>query len=427
MNKVALLGRPNIGKSTLFNRLLSGKHAFVDKEAGTTRDRNYAETQWDGKAFTLIDTGGIRIREAGLAERIRIQSEIALSEADFIILLLDGKTGLMPEDLEVLRLIRKKNKPFCIAVNKKDNLPYNPADLSDFSKLGCDTIPISAIVGININTLLDEVVKNLPETSPEKEEELTRIAIIGRPNVGKSSILNRILEKERSLVDEVAGTTRDTVSERFIFKDKTLLFLDTAGIRKKITSKLEAACIAGAERSISGADICWLLIDAQEGIGLVDKRLVKSTEDKGSALILVVNKWDLSQNPKIDYQRWVESHLPFVSSLPIVFTSTITGEGIKNLLKETEKLSVLYSMNIKTNPLNRLLTSIIDKGPASTFRGRSLKLYYATQTGSSPPAFTLWVNSPSLATSNWLKYIKKALVAKLGLLSVPIRIYLKEA
>ncbi|MBU1600181.1 ribosome biogenesis GTPase Der [bacterium] len=427
MAKVALLGRPNVGKSTLFNRLLSGKRAFVDKEAGTTRDRNYAQAEWDGKAFTLIDTGGIRIKEAGLAERIRIQAEIALMEADFIILLLDGKNGLMPEDLEVLRLIRKKNKPFCITVNKKDNLPYKIEELSDFSKLGCDFIPISAMAGINIDTLLDEVIKNLPQIESEEEEELTKIAIIGRPNVGKSSILNRILGKERSLVDEVAGTTRDTVSEKFAYHDKTFLFLDTAGIRKKVSSTLEFACIVGAERSISESNICWLLIDAQEGIGMVDKRLVNSVADKGSALILVVNKWDLAQDPKANYQKWVESNLPFVSHLPIVFTSSITGEGIQSLLKDTLKLSGLYSMNVKTALLNKLLAGIIDRGPASTLRGRSLKLYYATQTGFSPPAFTLWVNNPSLATSNWLKYIKKALIAKLNLLSVPIRLYLKEA
>ncbi|MDI6751901.1 MAG: ribosome biogenesis GTPase Der [bacterium] len=427
MSKVALLGRPNVGKSTLFNRLLSGKHAFVDKEAGTTRDRNYAQAQWDGKTFTLIDTGGIRIREAGLAERIRIQAEIALMEADFVVLLLDGKAGIVPEDLEVLRLIRKKGKPFCLVVNKKDSLPYKIEDLADFSKLGCDAIPISATAGINIDTLLDELTKNIPKVAPQ-EEELTKIAIIGRPNAGKSSILNRILEKERSLVDKVAGTTRDTVSERFIYHDKTFLFLDTAGIRKKRSSKLEFACTRGAERSISGADVCWLIVDAEEGIGLVDKRLVNSTLDKGSCLILVVNKWDLAQQePKANYQRWVESHLPFVSHLPIVFTSSLTGEGIKMLLKETEKLRRLYSMNVKTNTLNRLLSGIISTGPASTFRGRTLKLYYATQTGSKPPAFTLWVNNPSLATSNWLIYIKKALRAKLGLLSVPIRIYLKTS
>lgn len=427
MFKVALLGRPNVGKSTLFNRLLSGKHAFIDKEAGTTRDRNYAEVEWDGKTFTLIDTGGIRIRTSGLAEKIRIQAEIALIEADFIILLLDGKTGLMSEDLEVLRLIRKKDKPFCIVVNKKDNLPYKPEDLSDFLRLGYETIPISATAGINIDTLLDEIIKRFPETARKEEEELTKIAIIGRPNVGKSSILNRVLEKERSLVDGLAGTTRDTVSERFAYHDKTLLFLDTAGIRKKVSSQLEAACVRGAERSISRADICWLLIDAEEGIGRVDKRLVNSALDTGSAIILVVNKWDLSQHREVDYQRWIESNLPFISHLPIVFTSTLTGEGIKTLLRETEKLGILYSINVQTALLNRLMAGIIDRGPASTFKGRSLKLYYATQTGSKPPAFTLWVNSPSLATSNWLTYIKKALSAKLNLLSVPIKFYLKEA
>jgi GTP-binding protein len=427
MSKVALLGRPNVGKSTLFNRLLSGKYAFIDKEEGTTRDRNYAEMEWDGKTFTLIDTGGIRIRTSGLAEKIRIQAEIALIEADFIILLLDGKTGLMPEDLEVLRLIRKKDKPFCIVINKKDNLPYKPEDLSDFSKLGCDAIPISATAGINIDTLLDEIIKHFPEAARKEEERLTKIAIIGRPNTGKSSILNRILGKERSLVDSLVGTTRDTVSERFVYRDKTLLFLDTAGIRKKVSSQLEAACVGGAERSIQKADICWLIIDAEEGIGRVDKRLVNSVLDTGSAIILVVNKWDLSQNPKIDYQRWIESYLPFVSHLPIVFTSTVSGEGIKALLNETEKLGMLYSINVQTALLNKLLAGIIDRGPASTFRGRTLKLYYATQTGLKPPAFTLWVNNPSLATSNWIAYIKKALSVKLNLLSVPIKFYLKEA
>jgi GTP-binding protein len=424
--KVAIVGRPNVGKSTLFNRLCGRKRAFVDKEPGTTRDRVYCEAEWRKKHFLLIDTGGIGAGVSGLSEMVKAQAEFAVEEADLVILLLDAKSGPLPEDIALLEHLRRQKKDTIVAVNKKDSPPYTQSELSDFFCFGRDFVPISSLHGLNIDTLLDELADRIEPTKAEESSADVKIAIVGRPNVGKSSILNRITEKERSLVTDIPGTTTDAVDEIFEFENKRFMLIDTAGIRKRITSKIEAACVAQAVRKMAEAHIVWLIISADEGFTRTDKRIAKEAEKKGACSIIVVNKWDLAKGLS---QREYEAHLSDKSLLypNILFTSAVTGYGIKELLHKTVKLYSTYTEKIKTSKLNKVVSSIVERNSPPAVKGKCLKIYYATQTSTAPPTFTFWVNNPDLARPNWIFYLKKSLAESLGLTSVPVKVFLRRA
>ncbi|MEW6680167.1 MAG: ribosome biogenesis GTPase Der [bacterium] len=423
MFKVAIVGRPNVGKSTLFNRLIGKKRAFVDKAPGITRDRNYASVIWGKFSFTLIDTGGISDEETDLAEKIKEQVNFAIKEADVILFLLDGKEGILSGDIGILNSLRKRGKDILLVVNKMDKTPYKQEDLADFYKLGFSLIPISSIQGININTLLEEIerrnqgVNGIREKKPE--ERKIKIAIIGRPNVGKSSLLNLITKKQRAIVSSTPGTTRDSIVEDFIFKEEEFTLIDTAGIRKKIESKIEAGYVASAKRSIKSADIVWLIIDGSEGIVLQEKRLVEEIENSLVPYIIVVNKYDLINYKKPDYKNYLLKSLPFLDNPNIAFISCLTKMGIKTLLNETYKLKGFLNLSVKTSTLNKALVSFSKDA-------RFPKIYYATQTGFNPPTFTLFVNNPLLFKDTWLKSIKKGLRKNLNL-PLPIKIILKKA
>ncbi|HAW49802.1 TPA: ribosome biogenesis GTPase Der [bacterium] len=417
--KVAIVGRPNVGKSTLFNRLLGVKKAFTDKTPGTTRDRNYGEAQWDGVSFSLIDTGGISDDEKDLSLKIKKQIDFAIIEAELVLFLLDGKDGILPQDLDILKLLRKKNKKFLVVINKIDKTPYNQEDLSYFYKLGAPFVPISAISGININTLLDEIIGEIRNVKYEikDEKEKIKIAILGRPNVGKSSILNRILKKERAIVDVAPGTTRDAVSDSFIFRESNFLIIDTPGIRRKVNTKLEAGLVASAKRNIENVDIVLFVTDAIDGIVSQEKRILNEIDGKYVPFIIVINKYDLVDTKMADYKNYIKNTLPFLDEPYILFTSALTGMGIKGLLKEIHGISKSLMPSIKTSELNRVVAE---------FNRGSFKVYYATQTSQKPPTFTLWVNDPDFISNDWMKFIRRRLRKKLDI-SIPIRILLRKS
>ncbi|MEW6104296.1 MAG: ribosome biogenesis GTPase Der [bacterium] len=426
MFKVCIVGRPNVGKSTLFNRLIGKKVAFIDKEPGITRDRNYGEAIWGKFSFTLIDTGGIDNEKTDIAGKIKEQVDFAIKEADLIILLLDGKDGILPGDIEILNSLRKRGKDVLLVVNKMDKTPYKESDLADFYKLGLPLIPISSDHGINIDELLDEIrdrgqrAEHQSTRAPEHqrtEVEGINIAIIGRPNVGKSSLLNLITKKQRVIVSSTPGTTRDSIIEGFTFKDREFTLVDTVGIRKKIASRIEAGYVASAKRCIKKADIVWLLIDGFEGLTSQEKRLIEEIESQFVPYIIVVNKLDLIKADKSDYRAYILKSLPFLDSPNILFTSCITGIGIKTLLNETYSLSESLNISIKTSLLNKAI---------SQFKIERPKIYYATQTNPSPPTFTLFVNNPLFTEENFLKRIKRFLRKKLNI-SIPINVLIKKA
>lgn len=416
MSKVAIVGRPNVGKSTLFNRLIGKKRAFVDKIKGITRNRNYCKTE----GFTLIDTGGMSFEKTTIQGLIKKQVDFAVSEADLILVLIDGKEGILPDDIKILNALRKKGRDFLVVVNKMDKTPYKDENLASFYKLSSSLIPISSEHGINISELLDEIKVHLIKKEKEIKEEMgISIAIIGRPNVGKSSILNIITKKERAIVSSISGTTRDPVIEGFIFKEKDFLLVDTAGIRRKISTKIEAGYVASSKRHIKASDIVLLIIDAKEGIVQEEKRIIEVIEASFVPYIIVVNKWDLVKQEKRDYEEKILESLPFLDKAHILFTSATTGLGIKNLLDETYNLSESLNISIKTSLLNKAL-SRLKENP------RFPKVYYATQTAIKPPTFTLFVNKPMLSCDLWLKMTKRALRKWLNI-SIPIKINIKKS
>ncbi|MEW6482484.1 MAG: ribosome biogenesis GTPase Der [bacterium] len=420
MFKVCIVGRPNVGKSTLFNRLVGKKKAFVDKEPGITRDRNYGEVIWGKSSFTLIDTGGIADEKTDIAEKIREQVDFAIKEADFCLFLLDGKEGILPSDIEILNSLRKREKEPLLVVNKMDKTPYKESDLADFYKLGLSLIPISSEHGINVDELLDEIInrqQTIDNSLQTTEVEGINIAIIGRPNVGKSSLLNLITKKQRAIVLPIPGTTRDSIDEAFTFKDRKFTLVDTAGIRKKISSRIEAGYVASAKRCIKKANIVWLLIDGVEGLTSQEKRLIEEIEREFVPYLILVNKWDLVKGDKNDYRAYILQSLPFLDSPNILFTSCITRVGIKTLLNETYRLSESLNLSVKTSLLNKAISQFKEERP---------KIYYATQTSLSPPTFTLFVNNPSFSNEIWIKRIKRFLRKKLNI-SIPINLLIKKA
>lgn len=419
MSNVAIIGRPNVGKSTLFNRLIGRKGAFVDKIAGITRDRNYGRVE-DGRfSFDLIDTGGMSFEKTDIQELIKRQVDFAIKEAGLILFLIDGKEGILPSDIKILNSLRKREKDFLLVVNKMDKRPYKEEEMAHFYKISPSFIPISSSHGINMPKLLDEIRKRLKKEEKDEEKHGIPIAIIGRPNVGKSSILNAIVRKERAIVSSIPGTTRDPVVEGFVFKEKEFTLVDTAGIRKKIETKIEAGYVASAIRNIKNADIVWLIIDAGEGIVAQEKRLIERIEGFFIPYIIVVNKFDIVNMNKMDYKRRILESLPFLDKANILIASAITGLGIKTLLNETHSLSESLNIPIKTSILNKVIARF-------STSPRFPKIYYATQTASKPPTFTLFVNNPMLSNEDWLKRIKKALRKGLDI-SVPIKILLKKS
>ncbi len=453
---VAIVGRPNVGKSTLFNRLIRSKKAIVDATPGVTRDRNYGDVFWQGNRFRLIDTGGIgypadsSMRLASMLDFIRKQAEAAISEADLILFLCDGKQGLLWEDREVARLLWKTQKNTLLVINKIDELAGNevcPIELlfSDFYKLGVgEPTPISAAHGLNVDILLDKILPLiLPYQSEPKEEGIQEIspisvAIVGKPNVGKSSILNAILGQERVIVDNVPGTTRDAIDTLFEKGNTQFVFIDTAGIRKKskVTESLEYYSVLKAIKSIERASVVLLIIDAVEKVSVQDKKIVAYMEKTGCAGIIIVNKWDLvlakrqaSVKPALlmdQYKAYIQDKIPYLSHFPIMFTSAITKEGIGRLLSLIEKVSKEHKKWVSTSALNAAIKLVYSQRKPPSSKGKNLKIYYATQVKTSPPTFLLFVNHPSAISTSYMKYLQNRIRSELRLSATPIQIKLRK-
>jgi len=429
-----------VGKSTLFNRITKSKSAIVDPSPGVTRDRHYERTSWNNKSFILIDTGGIdRDREQTMAARIREQTLQAIREADSILFVLDAKAGIMPDDYEIVDLLRRSAKPIFYLVNKIDGPEAESVLLPQFYELGVTKLlPISAAHGYGVRTLLDELTLSLPR--PEKEDQpqqkkltndIIRLAFLGRPNVGKSSLINRILGEERMVVSEIAGTTRDSVDTLLTRGDKKYLLIDTAGIRRKgkVSGRLEKFSVIRALASLERCDIALLLIDAKEGITDQDTKIIGYSLDSGRGCILIVNKWDLVEK-KVKNQKRIFSEIematPFVGFAPLITVSALTGFGVRRIFPSVEEVYEQYRKNFSTNSLNLLLQEAITSHPPPLHKGKRLKLLYTTQIATAPPTFAIVANYPKEIHFSYHRYLINRFRKGLGLDKVPIRILFRE-
>ncbi|MBN2374329.1 ribosome biogenesis GTPase Der [bacterium] len=430
---IAIVGRPNVGKSTLFNRLIRRRKAIVDDEPGVTRDRNYGTCDWDGRRFILIDTGGLDIgTDVSIHMQVHNQALIAIEEADLIIFLMDGKDGLLPEDKEIYLALKRSKKPVVCVINKVDNNRI-ASSLSDFYSIGEDSFfPISASHGTGIDDMMGRVMDALPARgTTEDKTEITRLAIIGRTNVGKSSLLNSILRKERSLVSEEPGTTRDCIDTPFNYNHRSYLIIDTAGIRrrKKVKAMLERITIIKTIKSIENCHVALFLIDAVDGITEQDVRIAGFAHEAGKAVIVVVNKWDAVAKDDKAMKRHEEEfrfRLKYLSYAPMIFVSAITGQRIYKIFPLVERVMEQYRMRVTTGKLNRIINASIEHFPPPLHKGRKIKIYYQTQVAVQPPTFAFFVNIPDGIHFSYRRYLQNQIREKLGLDSTPLRLVFRH-
>jgi len=432
---VALVGRPNVGKSTLFNRITRSRKAIVDPTPGVTRDRHYEKATWGDRSFILVDTGGL---DAGGADSmvgsIRGQTMQAIEEADVIIFLLDAREGVTPADHDVAALLRKTAKPTFFVVNKIDGPELENTHLPLFYELGVDTLwPIAAEHGYGVNALLDEMILSfrLAEPGGELPDDTIRIAFFGRPNVGKSSLINRLSGEDRMVVSSLPGTTRDSVDTLFSTDKNSYLLIDTAGIRRmgKVREKLEKFSVMRALAALERCDIVLLLIDAEEGITEQDTKVIGYIHDSGRGCILVVNKWDLAAGDKKKQQhilREVEMATQFVGFAPVLTLSALTGSGTGRLFPTIRAVYKQYCGTFSTGSLNRLLQDATTSHPPSLHQGRRLKFYYTTQVTSRPPTFTIFVNYPKGVHFSYHRFLVNRFREGLKLDKCPVRIFFRE-
>jgi len=434
---LAIVGRPNVGKSTLFNRLVRERKAIVDDLPGVTRDRNYGVAEWEGRRFQLIDTGGLDSAAGGnLEERVQEQSRRALEEADVILLLLDGKGGLNPLDREAVDLLRKVQKPVFIAVNKIDS-KRREENLYEFYDMGLQRLyPISAEHGLGLSELIDEVVASFIGESQSEEgaEELSLrpffISIVGRPNVGKSTLVNRLLGFERSIVDATPGTTRDAVDTPFELAGQPCWLVDTAGIRRKarITDRVEKYSVNRSLRSVDRGDLIIHVVDGPEGVTDQDAQILSYAHQRGKALVLAVNKWDrvaASGGDAEAYRREVYHQLSFLEFVPVVFIAASTGYGVRKMLEVATRVAKAYNKKIATSVVNQALQRSVRAHSAPLAQGRAVKFFYATQTGTRPPTFTVFVNFPNAVPESYRRYLVHQLRENLALEHSPVRLVLR--
>ena len=435
---IAIIGRPNVGKSTLFNRLSEGKKAIAIDQPGATRDRNYAEASWNGRAFTVVDTGGFEpISTEKILTQMREQTRLAMEQADIIVFLMDGKDGLTPSDEEIVRLLRSYRKPVYYAVNKIDG-PRHDENVYEFYRLGVEPIhTISAEHGRGVDELMNAVTADIPVAEPEDEkvpggeEEPIRIAVVGRPNVGKSSLVNRILGYERTIVNPLPGTTRDAIDTPFEREGRRYVLIDTAGIRRKsrISQNLEKYSVIEALRTLDRCDIALVLIDGEEGVTEQDARIAGLALEKGVACILVVNKWDLVEKDNSTvgvYVNRLREELKFLQFAPIAFVSALTGQRLGRIFELVEAVWAEYTRRIATAELNAQVERYIAENPAPLYRNRPNKIVYATQPRVKPPTFVFFVREPKAIHFSYERYLTNRIREGLGFESVPIRLIFRK-
>lgn len=433
---VAVVGRPNVGKSTFVNRIAEADEAIVHEMRGVTRDRSYHKADWNGIEFKLIDTGGIEMgTEDQFQGSIRSQAFEATNEADVIVFIVDGKTGINADDEEVARILRKTSKPVLLAVNKLDT-PNKLDELWEFYQLGLgDPFPISATHGHGTGDLLDEVVDHLRKVDCSFEDEeddgdITNVAIIGRPNAGKSSLTNRLTNNDRSIVSDVAGTTRDAIDTVVVHDGKKYRIVDTAGLRRKsqIDEDVEYYGFVRAMRAIDRADVALLVIDGSIGLTDQDQRVAGFAAERGCAMIIVLNKWDLVEGPeaKAEVRERIEDRMTFVGYAPVVATCALTGKKVDRIWDAVDKAYAGFSQTISTNKLNSWLSSIRETGHTVSQGKAVLRMKYVTQTGTCPPHFTVFVNRPDLVTDNYERFLENRLRKTFDLEGTPIRLKFKK-
>jgi GTPase len=430
---VAIVGRPNVGKSTLFNRLAGERIAIVEDKPGITRDRIYSKAQWLERSFHIIDTGGIEVGDDDeIMMRIREQAELAIDEAHVIIFLVDGIAGLTPADQEVAEILRRSKKPVILAVNKLDN-PSKLHNRFDFYELGFgEPFPISAGHGTGLGDLLDEVVKHFPEVDEEEyDEDVIRVALIGRPNVGKSSLVNAILGENRVMVSPIAGTTRDAVDTLFSKDGQDFVLIDTAGMRKrgKVYETTERYSVMRAMRAIERSDVAILVINGEEGIIEQDKRIVGYALEEGKAIIIVVNKWDLVEKDDKtarNFEKLIRKEFPFMPWAPILFVSAITRQRVHKILDTVVAVAEQHAMRIPTSTVNSVIEDAVVMTPPPTDKGRKLRIYYATQVSVKPPTFAVFVNDPELSHFSYERYLENKLRDAFGFEGTPIRLFIRQ-
>lgn len=439
---VVIVGRPNVGKSTLFNRIVKKRLAVVEDEPGITRDRLYAAAEWNGKRYQVVDTGGIVFDERDpLAEQIRVQANVALAEADVVLFLTDAMDGLNPDDMDLARQLRGFTRPIFVVVNKADH-PNRDLNANEFYSLGLgEVFPVSGLHGRGVADLLDEIVLKLPETAraeTDDEPEEVKVAIIGRPNVGKSSLVNAFTGEQRMIVSNIAGTTRDAIDTSLKYKDETFRLIDTAGIRRrgKIQGTVEYYMVNRAQKAIERADCALIVIDGTEGLTDGDKRCMKLAHDSGKAVVFAVNKWDMKEPPdgrprqpselKQEFLKKISNEIPELSYATAAFTSATESAGLEPVLEEALKAVEAYNFRVSTGQLNRLIQDAAFARPY-TSKGKQLKIYYATQVSVRPPTFALFCNDPEIMHFSYQRYLLNKIREAFPLAGTPVRLVLKNS
>ena len=409
---VAIIGRPNVGKSTLFNRFIGRREAIVDDRPGVTRDRNFGVVDWNGRQFWLVDTGGLILgAEDSLNRAVRQQVEQAVTESDVVLFLVDVEHGVHPADLEIAQYLRKSQRPVILVANKADQLPVDSRHLT-FYELGLgDPFPVSAAVGKSSGDLLDRVVALLPPAGAVTAEAAIDVAVVGRPNVGKSSLVNRLLGSERLVVAAEPGTTRDAIDTPLRYGDRTLVFIDTAGLRKrsKVDDDIEFYSTLRTARAIERADVCVLVVDAQDGMHVQDLKIANDAWERGAALIIAVNKWDLIEEKDTDTavrgEREIKGRAPFLEFIPFIYVSAKTGQRTAKLLELVLAVAVERDKRIPTHEVNEVLEALVDRQQPPQPVGESVRLLYASQIGTAPPRFAIVSNRPEAIPESYTRYL----------------------
>lgn len=431
---VAIVGRPNVGKSTFFNYIIGKRISIVEDTPGVTRDRVYAEANWRGKDFTLVDTGGIEFDSSNdILAQMKEQVDIAINMADVIVFLTDAKQGVTAADKDIALILKKSKKPVILVCNKADNFGKDAPEIYEFYNLGIgDPHRVSSVNALGIGDVLDEIYEKLPPIDENQEDDLTvHVAIIGKPNVGKSSLVNKILGENRVIVSDVAGTTRDAIDSEFENEHGKYVFIDTAGVRRhsKVEEKIEKYSVARTLLAIERADVCLLMIDATEGVTEQDTKIAGEAHEAGKGVIIVINKWDLyeKENGTLEkYTKEVYNKIPYLSYAPILFISAKTGQRVDKLFELINKVANQNAMRVSTAVLNQVLNESIAVVQPPTDKGRRLKIYYMTQASTKPPTFVVFVNDKKLFHFSYERYLVNQLRKEFGLVGTPVRMIVRE-
>ncbi|MBO9539576.1 ribosome biogenesis GTPase Der [bacterium] len=425
---VAIVGRPNVGKSTFINRLVGSREAIVHDMPGVTRDRLYLRADWNGRDFVVVDTGGIVPgTDEELLQSVEKQAMLAVEEADVIVFVVDGEAGVTPVDEDIANLLRTSKKPLILAVNKLDNVTEDPK-AAEFYELGLgEPRPMSSLHGLGIGDMLDDIVNAFPPESEEPPPEELRIALVGKPNAGKSSLTNALLGHERMIVSPVAGTTRDAIDTRLEIDGKHYTLVDTAGIRRKakVDYGVEAFSVVRALKAIERADVIVMMIDGAEGVSEQDQRIAGIAEDSGKALVIAVNKWDLvpkDTHTMPAYRKKLEEELRHVKWAPVVFISALTGQRVPQILEAAEAAAAENTRRITTGVINEVIAEATTMNPPPARSGRRLKIYYVTQVSAAPPTFINYCNEPKLVTDHYKRYLENKIREAFGFAGTPIRL-----